>query len=171
MCTEFVRALVVVLLMGVAAGPAAGQTRDDLAARAEAALRRTASLSIFDDVSVAARDGIVTVSGCVTTARKRDEVAAALAQVAGIRTVSNTLHVLPASDDDARLRVRLSQAIYGNPAFRRYAAMADPPIHIIVNRSHVALVGRVSSEAERTLAFALAHLPDVASLTNLLRVQ
>ncbi len=171
MCTVLVRALAVVLLTCSSTGLATAQARDDLSARAQAAVRRTASLSIFDDVSVATRDGVVTVSGCVTTARKREEVATALASVTGVREVSNGLHVLPVSDADARLRVGLSHAIYGNPAFRRYAAMADPPIHIIVNRGHVTLVGLVSSDAERTLAFALAHLPDVTSLTNLLRVK
>jgi osmotically-inducible protein OsmY len=172
MRTIFVRTLVVALLtFATAVSSAAGQGQDDLSARAQAAMRKTPSLSIFDDVSVAARDGIVTVRGCVTTTQKRDEVASAIAKLPGGREVANDLHVLPASEPDARLRVRLAQAIYGNPAFRRYAAMAEPPIHIIDNRGHVTLVGSVASDAERTLAFALAHLVDVAGLTNLLRVR
>jgi hyperosmotically inducible protein len=168
-----VRALILAAgVIAATAGPADAQlARDDLSARAETALRKTPSLSIFDDVSVAVRDGILTVRGCVTTREKRDEVSATLAKVTGVREVANDLHVLPPSAEDARLRVRLAQAIYGNPAFRRYAAMANPPIHIIVNHGEVTLVGLVASDAERTLAFALAHVPGATNVRNQLSVR
>jgi osmotically-inducible protein OsmY len=172
MCTVFARALILAAIVLAAVRPADAQlARDDLSVRAEAALRKTPSLSIFDDVSVAARDGILTVRGCVTTREKRDEVSATLARVSGVREVANDLHVLPPSAEDARLRVQLAQAIYGNPAFRRYAAMANPPIHLIVNRGEVTLIGVVSSDAERTLAFALAHVPGAVKVSNQLRVR
>ena len=57
-------------------------------------------------------------------------------------------------DDD--LRYRIARAIYGNSTFSHYAAMASPPIHIIVERGHVTLTGVVNSNVERMVARSLA---------------
>jgi osmotically-inducible protein OsmY len=64
--------------------------------------------------------------------------------------------VLPVSQFDDGLRFRIARAIYGNSSFWNYAAMANPPIHIVVNRGHVTLTGTVNSNVERVLARSLA---------------
>jgi hyperosmotically inducible protein len=63
---------------------------------------------------------------------------------------------LPVSSWDDELRYRVARAIYGNSSFWNYAAMANPPIHIIVNRGRVKLVGVVNNNVERQLARSLA---------------
>ena len=64
--------------------------------------------------------------------------------------------MLPVSQFDDELRFRIARAIYGNSSFWNYAAMANPPIHIVVNRGHVTLTGVVNSNVERMLARSLA---------------
>ena len=49
-----------------------------------------------------------------------------------------------------------ARAIYGNSSFWNYAAMANPPIHVIVERGRVTLAGVVNSNVERMLARSLA---------------
>ena len=71
-------------------------------------------------------------------------------------SVKNDIQVLPVSQFDDELRFRIARAIYGNSSFWNYAAMANPPIHIVVNRGHVTLTGTVNSNVERVLARSLA---------------
>jgi hyperosmotically inducible periplasmic protein len=161
-----------VVVIGVIAPQAAlAQWSDgDLAERALAAARRSPHFSIFDDITVESRQGFVTVSGCVTQPYKRDDLAARIAKVDGVRGVTNEIKVLPASPADAALRMRIAQAIYSHPSFWRYASMASPPIHIIVDQGRVTLTGPVTSEAERTLAFTLAHVAGATQVTNKLQL-
>ena len=165
--------MVVTLIGGgsLAAVPAAAQTSDaTLASLAADVVRTYPHFSIFDDVMLEARDGVLTVSGCVTMPYKRDDIAARLTKLAGVRSVTNDIHVLPVSPADATLRVRIAQAIYGNPSFRRYASMANPPIHIIVADGRVTLTGVVANEAERTLAFTLAQVAGTLGVANKLKL-
>ena len=71
-------------------------------------------------------------------------------------SVKNDIQVLPVSQFDDELRFRIARAIYGNSSFWNYAAMANPPIHIVVNRGHVTLTGVVNSNVERVMARSLA---------------
>jgi len=146
---------------------ASAQISDDrLATAVITAVRGYSSLSIFDDVTVNVSDRAVTLSGAVTAPYKRDEIGARVAKIDGARSVTNNIHVLPVSSTDASLRIRIAQAIYTNPAFWQYAAMACPPIHIIVEHGHVELTGVVNNETERTLAYALAQVDGVMSVKN-----
>jgi len=74
--------------------------------------------------------------------------------------------VLPVSINDEALRHRIARAIYGNSAFWNYAAMVNPPIHIIVENSRVTLTGVVQSDVEKALARSLATQFGVLSVTN-----
>ena len=112
--------------------------------------------TVFDDVNIALEEGVVTLTGKVTMPYKRNDIERRAAKVAGVEQINNRLEVLPVSIFDDDLRYRLARAIYGNPAFWKYAAMANPPIHIVVDRGHVALTGEVNSEVERMLARSIA---------------
>ena len=79
-----------------------------------------------------------------------------MSNIAGVRAVQNKIEVLPVSQFDDELRYRIARAIYGNPTFWHYAAMANPPIHIVVERGQVTLSGVVNSNVERALARSLA---------------
>jgi hyperosmotically inducible protein len=86
-----------------------------------------------------------------------------------VTAVRNELGVLPVSRYDEELRYRIARAIYGNSNFWHYAAMASPPIHIIVERGHVTLTGVVNSNVERMLARSLATTFGAFSVKNELR--
>ncbi len=126
-------------------------------------------LTIFDDVSAEVANGVITLSGKVTMPFKKNEIAKRLADIDGVNEVRNEITVLPGSIEDDDLRKRVARAIYGNPSFWNYAAMANPPIHIVVEGGRVTLTGVVHSDVDRMLARSLACGHGEISLTNTLR--
>lgn len=127
------------------------------------------SFTVFDDVRASIEDGEVTLQGRVTMPYKRDDLERRVSRVEGVRTVRNEIEVLPVSIFDNELRVRIARKIYGHPSFWHYASMANPPIHIVVERGHVTLTGVVNSNVERVLARSLASGFGVFSVTNELK--
>ena len=132
-------------------------------------VNRYAQFTIFDDISANVRDGVVTLTGKVTMPYKRDDIEKRVAKIAGVQRVDNRVTVLPVSSFDDELRRRLARSIYGNSNFWTYAAMANPPIHIIVERGRVTLTGVVNSNIDRMLARSLATQFGVMSVTNNLK--
>jgi hyperosmotically inducible periplasmic protein len=126
-------------------------------------------LTIFDDINATVENGAVVLTGRVTMPYKKDDLEKRIAKVDGVRNVRNDIGVLPVSQFDDQLRFRVSRAIYGNPSFWNYAAMANPPIHIIVEGGHVTLAGVVNSNVERMLARSLATGLGELSVTNALK--
>jgi hyperosmotically inducible protein len=100
--------------------------------------------------------GHVVLTGAVTMPYKKDDIERRVRSVDGVQTVENRIAVLPVSATDDELRFRIARAIYGNSTFWNYAAMANPPIHIVVQHGRVTLVGVVGSNVERMLARSLA---------------
>jgi hyperosmotically inducible periplasmic protein len=132
---------------------------------------RYSGFTIFDTVHAQVEDGIVTLTGKVTMPYKRTEIENRVARVAGVREVQNKLDVLPVSPGDDELRHRIARSIYGNSAFWTYAAMANPPIHVIVEHGRVTLEGVVMNNVERMLARSLASTFGAFSVTNNLRTE
>jgi hyperosmotically inducible protein len=132
-------------------------------------VRTYTRFTIFDDVNVGIDNGVVRLTGKVTAPWKKDEIAARVARVTGVQQVQNDLSVLPVSPFDDELRYRIARAIYSNAAFWHYAAMAYPPIHIIVDRGNVTLTGVVNSNVERMLARSLATTFGAFSVKNELK--
>ncbi len=164
-----VRGLAVVLM---AATPALAQAeRKDLQVFNDVsrAVLRYASFTIFDEVAADVTDGVVTLHGRVTMPYKRTDIERRVARIDGVRQVDNRITVLPVSQFDEQLRVAIARAIYGNSSFWHYAAMANPPIHIVVERGHVRLTGVVHNEVERMLARSLASSFQAFSVKNELR--
>jgi len=126
-------------------------------------------LTIFDDINATVENGMVVLTGKVTMPYKKDDLEKRIAKIDGVRSVRNDILVLPVSQFDDELRYRVSRAIYGNPTFWNYAAMANPPIHIIVEGGHVTLAGVVNSNVERVLARSLATGLGELSVTNALK--
>jgi hyperosmotically inducible protein len=131
-----------------------------------AQVRQYTRFTIFDDVNVGIDNGVVTLTGRVTMPFKKDDIEARVARVGGVASVRNNLAVLPVSPFDDELRYRIARAIYGNPSFWHYAAMANPPIHIVVENGRVTLTGVVNSNVERMLARSLATNFGAFSVTN-----
>ena len=125
--------------------------------------------TVFDDVNVSVEEGMVTLTGRVTMPYKAADLARIAGRVPGVTRVNNHIQVLPASQFDEELRYRIARAIYGNPGFWQYAAMANPPIHIVVENGHVTLTGVVNSNVERMLARSLASSFNAFSVTSKLK--
>jgi hyperosmotically inducible protein len=119
-------------------------------------VNRYTQFTIFDNVDADVTNGRVVLTGAVTMPYKKDDIERRVRAVDGVEWVDNRIDVLPVSVVDDELRYRIARAIYGNSAFWNYAAMANPPIHIIVKSGHVTLVGVVNSNVERMLARSLA---------------
>src|SRR4029079_8864483 len=112
--------------------------------------------TIFDNIEASVTDGRVVLSGWVTMPYKKNDIERRVRKIDGVTEVDNKIDVLPVSQFDDELRFRIARAIYSNSSFWNYAAMANPPIRVVVNRGHVALEGVVQSNVERMRARSLA---------------
>ena len=149
------------------------QDRQDqrLADEIAANVRTYSRFSVFDHVSGEVEDGVVVLTGKVTMPFKKQDIERRVARIDGVREIRSDITVLPVSIQDDELRHRISRAIYGNPTFWHYAAMANPPIHIIVENGRVTLTGVVLSNVERMMARSLATGLGEFSVTNNLRTE
>jgi hyperosmotically inducible protein len=111
---------------------------------------------IFDAVHMQIDNGVVELTGKVTMPYKKTAIENRVAQVTGIRQVRNNIEVLPVSQFDDSLRLRIARAIYGNTNFWAYGSMVNPPIHIIVENGRVTLDGVVNNDVDRMLARSIA---------------
>ena len=137
-----------------------------LAAAVAHQLQTYPRFTIYDAIEGRVRDGVVTLSGAVTTPNKPDEITARLEQIRGVQDIQNQLRVLPVSPTDDRIRTTIATQIYRDPLFVNYSRV-NPPIHILVENGHVTLLGFVSSRVERQKAEAVAHfVPGVFSVDN-----
>lgn len=159
------------MLLTLPRGAAAQDVRDlAIADEVGRALTSYPRLTIFDDINATVENGAVVLTGKVTMPYKKDDLAKRIGAIDGVRTFRNDVGVLPVSQYDDELRYRVARAIYGNSSFWNYAAMANPPIHIIVHGGHVTLAGVVNSSVERMLARSLATGLGELSVTNALRL-
>ena len=91
--------------------------------------------------------------------------------IEGVQKVENKIEVLPLSQMDNALRLRLFRAIYGYTALQRYALSVQKPIRIIVKNGNVTLEGVVDSEADKNMVNIRANgVSGVFKVTNNLRV-
>ena len=159
------------VLMANVALAASIDTRKDFQVLKDVAtsVERYTRFTIFDDVSASVKDGVVTLTGKVTMPFKRDDIEKRVAKVTGVVTVRDEITVLPVSQFDDQLRYRIARSIYGHSNFWNYAIMANPPIHIVVERGRVTLTGVVNSEVDRMLARSLATQFGAFSVTNALK--
>lgn len=160
-----------ILAVLLVSSAAAAQDRRDLRLVDEISrsLTRYTHLTIFDDVNAVVENGAVVLTGKVTMPYKKNDLEKRIARIDGVRSLRNEIGVLPVSPFDEQLRQRVARAIYSNPSFWNYAAMANPPIHIIVEGGHVTLAGVVNSNVERMLARSLATGLGEFSVTNALK--
>jgi hyperosmotically inducible protein len=133
------------------------------------AITHYTQFTVFDNVDVVVKDGLVTLTGDVTMPYKREDLEKRVAKVDGVRQVRNQIKVLPVSQSDDRLRYRIARAIYDNPNFWNYAIGPNPPIHIIVQHGRVTLTGVVNNDADRLIARSLAHQFPAMSVKNELK--
>jgi len=129
-------------------------------------------LNVFDDISFRIDGNTVTLFGDVTKPSLKSDAGNVVKHVEGVARVENQIEVLPLSPFDEGIRLRAARAIYGYPALQRYAAGAQPSIHIIVKNGNVTLTGFVSSDMDKQLAFMRANgVPGVFAVNNHLQVE
>ena|SRR5215472_6984693 len=128
--------------------------------------------TVFDDVSFRLDGSTVTLFGDVTQPWLKSDAENAVKQVEGVTRVNNEINVLPLSPLDHQIRFAAYRAIYGYPALQRYGVGNYGAIRIIVNNGHVKLVGIVSSDMDKQLAYMRANgVANVFSVQNDLQVQ
>jgi hyperosmotically inducible periplasmic protein len=126
--------------------------------------------TIFDDVNVGVRNGVVTFFGAVTVPFKADELVDAASRVQGVQDVKNAFKALPLSPSDDRLRSELANRIFSNDNLSVYGRGANPTIHIIVDNGRVTLKGNVDSAFDKQQAEFIARQTNgVLGVDNQLR--
>jgi len=125
----------------------------------------------FNYISVAVKDGVVTLSGATYWDVPRDSAFATVARTQGVKDVINEVNVLPTSTFDDSLRIRMERAIYHDSVLGRYASDPVDPIRIVVDNGHVTLYGTVQSVMDKNIAGIRAgSVPGAFSVENKLVV-
>jgi len=153
--------------------PAAGDNDAQIARKIVHEVRMYPRYTIFDNVTVKVRDGEVDLTGQVSQPFKKADMGRLAQHVAGVRSVTNEIEVLPTSLFDDRLRLQVARSIYRDPSLSRYAIQAIPPIHIIVDNGHVTLEGVVNNDLEKNVAGVRASQVGLSfgQVVNNLRVE
>ena len=167
----FARFVAVIAVTFAMSAPAWAAEKEDLQIFHELSRQvlRYPQFTIFDSVHAQIEDGVVTLTGKVTMPYKRNDIARRISRVNGVKEVRNELTVLPVSQFDDELRLRIARAIYGNENFWAYGSMVNPPIHIVVENGRVTLEGVVNSNVDRMLARSIASSFGAFSITNNLK--
>jgi hyperosmotically inducible protein len=137
------------------------------------ALQRLPYYGVFDFLVFGIQSGVVTVEGFAYRANLKSDASAAIKRVAGVDEIANKIEVLPASQNDDRIRWATFYNIYTDDFLSRYAPGAamsarydalsftrfpgmQPfgtyPIHIIVKNGRTMLLGVADTESDKTLA-------------------
>jgi hyperosmotically inducible protein len=160
-------------VMGANTDPNGASTDTQIAAKVAHEMRMYSRYTIWDNVAVRVREGDVELTGQVSQPFKKADLGRLAQRVAGVRSVTNQLEVLPTSFFDDRLRLQIARAIYRDPVLSRYAIQSVPPIHIIVDNGHVTLEGVVNNDMEKNVAGMRAGQAGLSfgQVTNNLRVE
>ncbi len=127
---------------------------------------------IWDNLAYKVEGVTVTLYGQVLRPSTRTDAERRVAKIKGIERVVNNIEVLPLSSFDDSTRVRTMRALSRTGGLYRYLMGANPSLHIIVNKGHVALEGVVSNRGDKQMAYIVARgVPGAFSVTNNLRVE
>jgi len=127
--------------------------------------------NVFDNLSYKVDGDTVTLLGQVTQSTLKSDAGNVVKRIEGVQKVDNQIEVLPVSQMDDRLRLRLFRAMYGYPALRKYDMGTIKPIRIIVKNGHVTLEGVVDNETDKNIAYIRANgVHGAFSVTNNLQV-
>ena len=139
----------------------------------ERALQRLPYYGVFDFLAFGVDRGVVTLHGYAYQGNLASDAARAVKRVSGVDEVANTITLLPASQNDDRIRWATFYKIYTDDFLSRYAPgggtfagrevrsstrfpgmqpFGTYPIHIIVNNGRTTLLGVVDNEADKTVA-------------------
>jgi hypothetical protein len=139
----------------------------------ERALQRLPYYGVFDFLAFGVDRGVVTLQGYAYHGNLKSDAARAVKRVSGVDEVANSIAVLPASQNDDRIRWATFYNIYTDDFLSRYAPggamgvrhdlrssgrfpgmqpFGTYPIHIIVKGGRTTLLGVVDNESDKTVA-------------------
>jgi hypothetical protein len=152
------------------------------------ALERLPYYGVFDFLAFQVDRGTVTLTGYAYRGSLKSDAEAAVKRVSGVDEVANKIELLPAAQNDDRIRWATFYNIYtddflsryapGGPMAARYDALqfarfpgmqpfGTYPIHIIVKGGRTTLVGIVDNESDKTVAgFKAREVPQVLGVDN-----
>jgi len=139
----------------------------------ERALQRLPYYGVFDFLAFGVDRGVVTLQGYAYHGNLKPDATRAVKRVSGVDEVANTIAVLPASQNDDRIRWATFYKIYTDDFLSRYAPggamgvrhdlrtssrfpgmqpFGTYPIHIIVQNGRTTLLGVVDNQSDKTVA-------------------
>jgi hyperosmotically inducible protein len=139
----------------------------------ERALQRLPYYGVFDFLAFGVDKGVVTLQGYAYQGNLKADASRAVKRVSGVDEVANSITVLPASQNDDRIRWTTFYNIYTDDFLSRYAPggamgvrydirsstrfpgmqpFGTYPIHIIVQNGRTTLLGVVDNESDKTVA-------------------
>lgn len=138
------------------------------------ALERLPYYGVFDHLTFSVDRGVVTLGGYTYNGSLRYAAEMAAKRTSGVDEVANRLEVLPASQEDDRIRWATFYRIYTDAFLSRYASGGDMAarreiyearrwgglyqplglysIHIVVRHGQTTLYGVVDSDADKQIA-------------------
>jgi hyperosmotically inducible periplasmic protein len=172
----------------------AGPSAQSLSARettssVQRALERLPYYGVFDFMAFNVDRGAVTLTGYAYHGSLRNAAESATRRTSGVDEVANRIELLPASQNDDRIRWATFYSIYTDAFLSRYApggpdqirreiydsrrfpGMHQPlglyAIHIVVRNGHTTLFGIVDNEGDRQIAEVRAReVTGVFSVNN-----
>lgn len=172
--------LAVSALLAAMAGPLAAQKRpisENARANLQEKIRHELVMlpyyGVFDYLEYRVDNNYtVTLLGQVIRPTLKSDAENVVKKIEGVERVINRIEELPVSFHDNDIRRATFRSIFSTPGLDRYALQSVPPIHILVKRGHVTLVGAVRTESEKNLAGVKANsVSGVFSVTNQLVVE
>jgi len=156
------------------AGTAAETTPQETTRSVRRALERLPYYGVFDHLTFSVERGVVTLNGYAYNGSLRYAAEMAAKRTSGVDEVANRLEVLPASQEDDRIRWATFYRIYTDAFLSRYASGGDLgarreiaearrwggmyqplglySVHIVVRHGQTTLFGVVDSEADKQIA-------------------
>jgi hyperosmotically inducible periplasmic protein len=159
--------------IGIASVEAQSVTPEETVRSVRRMLERLPYYGVFDYIVFRVDGGTVYVAGYSFEGRLKADAEVAVKRASGVVEVANKIEVLPASQNDDRIRWATFYRIYADDFLSRYAPGGVPavlqdlrderrfpgmqpvgryPIHIVVKNGRTMLLGVVDSAADRQTA-------------------
>ena len=160
-------------LTGVTRASAQNVTSEETVRSVRRMLERLPYYGVFDFIVFRVDGGTVYLAGYSFEGRLKKDAETATKRANGVTEVANKIEVLPASQNDDRIRWETFYRIYTDAFLSRYAPGGGPgvlqelrderhfpgmqpvgiyPIHIVVKNGRTMLLGVIDSAADRQIA-------------------
>jgi len=122
---------------------------------------------VFDNIAFRVDGDTVTLMGKVVQPTTRKSAERVVGKIDGVGTVINNIEVLPLSNFDDTIRLRVLQTLQNGGALGRFFVGLNPSVKIIVERGNVTLEGYVANRGDYNTANVLTNgVSGVFSVTN-----